>query len=94
MAIFCPSSKNGLVVRRWNTGYKNRINIGTNKKDYLKHITQEYPSEKSRNYDYVYLDCNYMCHYLIYKCKSNADFYSKIFDYWEYLSSTINIKKE
>lgn len=63
-------------------------------KDYLKHIPQEYPLEKSREYDYVYLDCNYMCHYLIYKCKSDTDFYTKIFDYWDYLISTIKIKKE
>lgn len=63
-------------------------------KDYLKYLNQEYPSEKSRNYDYVYLDCNYLCHYLIYKCKSDTDFYSKIFDYWEFLASTISIKKE
>lgn len=63
-------------------------------KDYLKYLNQEYPSEKSRNYDYVYLDCNYLCHYLIYKCNSDTDFYSKIFDYWEYLASTISIKKE
>jgi 5'-3' exonuclease len=63
-------------------------------KDYLKYIPQEFPSEKSRDYDYVYLDCNYMCHYLIYKCKSDTDFYSKIFTYWDYLASTIKIKKE
>lgn len=63
-------------------------------KDYLKHIPQEYPLEKSRNYDYVYLDCNYMCHYLIYKCESDIDLYSKILNYWDYLASTIKIKKE
>jgi 5'-3' exonuclease len=63
-------------------------------KDYLKHIPQEYPLEKSRDYDYVYLDCNYMCHYLIYKCKSDTDLYDKIFTYWDYLISTIKIKKE
>ena len=63
-------------------------------KDYLKYIPQEYPLEKSREYDYVYLDCNYMCHYLIYRCNTDTDFYSKIFNYWDYLSSTIKIKKE
>lgn len=63
-------------------------------KDYLKYLQLENPIEKSRIYDYVYLDCNYMCHYLIYKCKNNQDLYSKIFDYWEYLISTIKIKKE
>jgi hypothetical protein len=63
-------------------------------KDYLKHIPQEFPLEKSRTYDYVYLDCNYMCHYLIYKCNSDTDLYGKIVDYWDYLASTIKIKKE
>jgi hypothetical protein len=63
-------------------------------KDYLKHIVQEFPSNKLRNYDYVYMDCNYMCHYLIYKCKSDTDLYSKLFDYWDYLTSTIQIKIE
>lgn len=63
-------------------------------KDYLKHIPQEFPLEKYREYDYVYLDCNYMCHYLIYRCKSDNDLYSKISDYWNYLASIIKIKKE
>ncbi len=63
-------------------------------KDYLKYIPQEFPLEKSRDYDYVYLDCNYMCHYLIYRCMSDTDLYSKIFNYWDYLSSTISIGKE
>ena len=63
-------------------------------KDYLKYIPQEYPQEKSRNYDYVYLDCNYMCHYLIYRCTTDIDLYSKLFNYWDLLSSTIKINKE
>ena len=63
-------------------------------KDYLKHIPQEYPLEKSRDYNYVYLDCNYMCHYLIYRCGSDTDLYTKILNYWDYLASTIKIKKE
>lgn len=63
-------------------------------KDYLKHIPLEFPSEKIRDYDYVYLDCNYMCHYLIYKCKSDINLYFKILDFWDNLVSTIKIKKE
>jgi 5'-3' exonuclease len=63
-------------------------------KDYLKYIPLEYPQEKSRIYDYVYLDCNYICHYLIYRCKSDTDLYSKIFDYWDLFSSIIKINKE
>lgn len=63
-------------------------------KNYLKYLPQEFSSEKSRNYDYVYLDCNYICHYLIYKCKSDVDFLNKIIVFWNYLASTIKIKKE
>ena len=63
-------------------------------KEYLKYIEHELPQVKSREYDYFYLDCNYMIHYLIYKCKSDNDLYSKIFTYWDYLMSTIKIKKE
>ena len=29
-------------------------------KDYLKYIPLEYPQEKSRIYDYVYLDCRHL----------------------------------
>lgn len=63
-------------------------------KDYLKHIDQEIPQLKSREYDYVYMDSNYMIHYLIYKCKKDTDLYSKLFDYWDYLMSVIKIKKQ
>lgn len=63
-------------------------------KDYLKYIPQEQPNAKSRIYDYVYMDCNYMCHYLIYKCKSDIDFYSKIFNYWNTFTDNLKINKE
>lgn len=63
-------------------------------KDYLKYIQQEFPNAKSRVYDYVYMDCNYMCHYLIYRCKSDLDLYIKIFNYWDLFSNTIGINKE
>lgn len=63
-------------------------------KEYLKYIDQEFPQSKSREYDYVYMDCNYIIHYLIYKCKSDTDLYSKLFDYWDYLMSIIKIKKQ
>ncbi len=63
-------------------------------KDYLKYINQEYPNAKSRIYDYVYMDCNYACHYLIYRCKSDTDLYSKIYEYWDLFSSIVSINKE
>ena len=63
-------------------------------KGYLKYINQEYPIENLRIYDFVYLDCNYLCHYLIYKCKTDSDLYNKILNYWDNLSATISIKKE
>lgn len=63
-------------------------------KEYSKYIQQEFPNAKSRNYDYVYMDCNYMCHYLIYKCKSHTDLYAKIFNYWDLFSSVVGINKE
>ena len=63
-------------------------------KDYLKYIDLELPQEKSRDYDYVYLDCNYLCHYLIYKCTNDNELYEKIFNYWNYFSSIVGINKE
>ena len=63
-------------------------------KDYLKYIDYELPQEKSRIYDYFYLDCNYIIHYLIYKCNNDTDLYSKLFNYWDYLSENVKIKKE
>ena len=33
-------------------------------KDLLKNVEQELPEENSREYDYFYLDSNYLIHYL------------------------------
>lgn len=63
-------------------------------KDYLKYIDQDFPQEKDRTYKYLYLDCNYLIHYLIYKCQSDTDLYSKLFNYWDYLMSIIKVKEE
>jgi len=62
-------------------------------KDYLKYITYEIPQAKSRDYDYVYLDGNYLLHYLIYKCNSDIDLYKKVFNFWDHLTSILKIKK-
>jgi hypothetical protein len=63
-------------------------------KDLLKNIDQEFPEERSREYDYFYLDSNYLIHYLIYKCNSDTDLYAKLYNYWNYLLSVVKIKKE
>ena len=63
-------------------------------KDLLKYIDHELPEENSREYDYFYLDYNYLIHYLIYRCNSDTDLYSKLYNYWNYLISVVKIKKE
>lgn len=63
-------------------------------KDLLKNIDQELPEENSREYDYFYMDSNYLIHYLIYRCNSDTDLYSKLYNYWNYLASVVRIKKE
>lgn len=62
-------------------------------KEYSKYITYEFPHAKSRDYDYVYFDGNYLLHYLIYKCNSDIDLYKKVYNFWDYLISIIKIKK-
>jgi hypothetical protein len=61
-------------------------------KDYLKHLIQE-DTNKKKEYDHVYIDCNYMLHYLIYKCMNELELYSRIFDYFGYLFNIIKISK-
>ncbi len=63
-------------------------------KDYLKHLDQEEPSVKLREYDYVYIDCNFMIHYLIYKCKNDMDLYSRVYDYFKYIFDTLKVTKK
>lgn len=60
-------------------------------KDYLKHIKQEYINE-TINYDHVYIDCNYLIHFLIYKCKNDKDLYYKTNNFFCDLLSAIKIK--
>jgi hypothetical protein len=63
-------------------------------KGYLKYMVQEEPFKKDRKYDYVYIDCNYMLHYLIYNCKNDFDLYSKLYEYIKYLFENIVITKK
>ena len=60
-------------------------------KEYLKYLNQE-PIIDIIEYDHVYLDCNYLIHFLIYKCKNNKDLYYKINNFWENLTSSIKIR--
>ena len=62
-------------------------------KNYLKYLDDNSCQIKIREYDYIYFDCNYMIHYLIYKCKNDNDLYSKIYQYWDYLISIIKINE-
>jgi hypothetical protein len=61
-------------------------------KDYLKHLKQEY-IYGIVEYDHVYIDCNYLVHFLIYKCKNDNDLYVKITNFLEDLLSSIKIKQ-
>ena len=63
-------------------------------KDYLKHLDHEEPNVKSREYEYVYIDCNFMIHYLIYKCKTDMELYSRVYDYFKYIFDTLKVLKK
>jgi hypothetical protein len=63
-------------------------------KDYLKHLDHEEPNVSKREYDYVYIDCNYMLHYLIYKCRNDQELYSRTFEYFKYVFDTIKVFKK
>lgn len=60
-------------------------------KDYLKHLKQENITY-TLEYDHVYIDCNYLIHFLIYRCKNDKDLYYKINNFWNDLTTSINIK--
>lgn len=61
-------------------------------KDYLKHLKVEYISGINE-YEHVYIDCNYLIHFLIYKCKNDIELYAKIVNFWNNLMCSIKIKK-
>ena len=60
-------------------------------KDYLKHLVQDDPNVKPREYSNLYIDCNFMIHYLIYKCRNDFELYTRTFDYFEYVFKTIKV---
>lgn len=60
-------------------------------KDYLKHLNQE-EITNIIEYEHVYIDCNYLIHFLIYKCKNDKDLYGKICNFWNNLMEAIKIK--
>lgn len=60
-------------------------------KDYLKYLNQELILNII-DYDHVYLDCNYIIHFLIYKCRNDNDLYGKIYNFWNNLMTSIKIK--
>ncbi len=62
-------------------------------KDYLKNLNQDDPSEKARVYDHMYIDCNYMLHYLIYKCRNDFELYARTHNYFEYVFNTVVVNK-
>jgi hypothetical protein len=58
---------------------------------FMKNMRQDNPDIKKRNYESVYIDCNYLLHYFIYNCKNDDDLYQKTYNYLKYLFKTINI---
>lgn len=63
-------------------------------KDFLKYLKLDSLLENPKEYKYIYIDCNYLIHFLIYKCKTDADLYHKIFNFWNDLTTSIIIKNE
>ena len=61
-------------------------------KNYLKKLDQENTKDRDRIYNDVFIDCNYLIHYLIYGCTCDKDLYNKLFDFVKYLLNTISIK--
>lgn len=60
-------------------------------KDYLKHLKQEEISDIIE-YEHIYIDCNYLIHFLIYKCTNDKDLYGKICNFWNNLMKAVKIK--
>lgn len=61
---------------------------------FMKRMKHDDPKVKSRVYDSVYIDCNYLLHYFIYNCKNDDDLYQKTYNYVKYLLETIDITQE
>lgn len=62
-------------------------------KDYLKYLNQE-EITNIIEYEHVYIDCNYLIHFLIYKCNNDKDLYDKICNFWKNLMESIKIKSK
>lgn len=60
-------------------------------KDYLKHLKQEEIFDIIE-YDHVYIDCNYLIHFLIYKCTNDKELYGKMCNFWNNLMKAVKIK--
>jgi hypothetical protein len=61
-------------------------------KNYSKSLSLEDIKTKERIYDNLLIDCNYLIHYLIYKCNNQKEFDKKIYNFMNNLISIINIK--
>ena len=62
-------------------------------KNYLKELKQD-DIIKHKEYDMLYIDCNYVIHYLIYNCTSDIDLQVKIANFIKYLFESVTIKKQ
>jgi hypothetical protein len=63
-------------------------------KNYSKNLSLEDVKTKERIYDNLLIDCNYLIHYLIYKCNNQKEFDKKIYNFINNLISIINIKNK
>jgi len=63
-------------------------------KNYSKSLSLEDVKTKERIYDNLLIDCNYLIHYLIYKCNNQKEFDKKIYNFINNLLNLINIKNK
>ena len=63
-------------------------------KNYSKNLSLEDVKIKERIYDNLLIDCNYLIHYLIYKCINQKEFDKKIYNFINNLLNLINIKNK
>lgn len=61
-------------------------------KNYSKNLCLEDIKTKERIYDNLLIDCNYLIHYLIYKCNNQKEFDKKIYNFINNLLNLIIIK--
>jgi len=63
-------------------------------KNYSKNLCLEDIKTKERLYDNLLIDCNYLIHYLIYKCNNQKEFDKKIYNFINNLLNLLNIKNK